>query len=172
MRLTLAGLLLVTASSATAQTALQLRWQLEEDVFRAKRPRARPSRSRTGTRRPLPAPRLGALLQRAAPAAPGQRRGPASRIERGDGRPAAARARPGVRAACAPGQSVEIEYLTALLTNISFAPVGAYVVFDDAPGQRPRRYGLRGRALRARRRRARGATRAWSRPSSSTRSTP
>ena len=33
MRLTLAGLLLVTATSATAQTALQLRWQLKDDVF-------------------------------------------------------------------------------------------------------------------------------------------
>ena len=33
----------------------------------------------------------------------------------------------------APGQSVEIEYLTPLLTNISFAPAGPYVVFDEAP---------------------------------------
>ena len=33
----------------------------------------------------------------------------------------------------APGQSVEIEYLTSLITNISFAPAGPYVVFDEAP---------------------------------------
>ncbi len=33
----------------------------------------------------------------------------------------------------APGQSVEIEYLTPLITNISFAPAGPYVVFDEAP---------------------------------------
>jgi len=36
-------------------------------------------------------------------------------------------------AGLAPGQSVEIEYLTHLLTNNSFAPVGPYVVFDEAP---------------------------------------
>ena len=33
----------------------------------------------------------------------------------------------------APGQSVEVEYRTGLLTNNSFAPNGVYVVFDDAP---------------------------------------
>jgi hexosaminidase len=33
----------------------------------------------------------------------------------------------------APGQSVEIEYLTPLITNISFAPAGPYVVFDEDP---------------------------------------
>jgi hexosaminidase len=32
-----------------------------------------------------------------------------------------------------PGQSVKIEYRTRLLTNVSFAPNGAYVVFADAP---------------------------------------
>ena len=32
-----------------------------------------------------------------------------------------------------PGESVKIEYLTGLLTNISFAPISPYVVFDDTP---------------------------------------
>jgi hexosaminidase len=36
-------------------------------------------------------------------------------------------------AGLAPGQSVEIRYDTYLLTNISFAPNGVYVVFDSAP---------------------------------------
>ena len=35
----------------------------------------------------------------------------------------------------APGQSVEVEYRTGLLTNNSFAPNGVYAVFDDAPEQ-------------------------------------
>ena len=35
----------------------------------------------------------------------------------------------------APGQGVEIEYLTSLMTNGSFAPVGPYLVFDDEPGR-------------------------------------
>jgi hexosaminidase len=32
-----------------------------------------------------------------------------------------------------PGQSVEVEYRTGLLTNNSFAPNGVYAVLDDAP---------------------------------------
>jgi hexosaminidase len=32
-----------------------------------------------------------------------------------------------------PGQSVEVEYRTGLLTNHSFAPNGVYLVYDDAP---------------------------------------
>ena len=35
----------------------------------------------------------------------------------------------------APGQTVEFEYLTSPLTNVSFAPAGPYIVFDEAPGQ-------------------------------------
>ena len=36
-------------------------------------------------------------------------------------------------AGLAPGASVEIGYRTGLLTNVSFAPNGVYLVFDDAP---------------------------------------
>ena len=35
----------------------------------------------------------------------------------------------------APGETVRFEYLTPLLVNVSFAPTGPYVVFDDAPDQ-------------------------------------
>ena len=37
-------------------------------------------------------------------------------------------------AGLAPGQAVEVEYLTHLLTNNSFAPTGPYVVYDESPG--------------------------------------
>ena len=36
-------------------------------------------------------------------------------------------------AGLAPGASVEVGYRTGLLTNVSFAPNGVYLVFDDAP---------------------------------------
>ena len=103
---------------------VQLRWQLKEDVFsgRARARRARPSRSPTGH---AAASRRGWALYFNALHEPrrGQRRRRVQARAR-DGRPAAARARRRLRG-LAPGQSVEIEYLTSLLTNHSFAPVGA-----------------------------------------------
>ena len=165
-----ASLLAVTATTATAQTALQLQWQLKEDVFQGGGEGAsRAAFTLTNRDRSRSPGRVGDLLQRAARAAARGVWGRV-RIERVTGD--LQRLVPGPAfGGLAPGQSVEIEYLTGLLTNNSFAPAGAYVVFDDAKDH--------GHALRTSwpspssdRRRARGATRASCRPSSSTRSTP
>ena len=88
-------------------------------------------------RREAPArPRLGHLLQRAARAARGNRAGRGRHRERRRAISSGWCPAPTSRA-WRPGQSVEIEYLTSLLTNGSFAPVGPYIVFDDDPGQGP-----------------------------------
>ena len=127
-------LLAVAASPGSAQTALQLRWELKEDVFPGAAAEGASRAVFTLTNRgatPLPA-RGWALYFSALhePRRESVRGGVALERVTGD----LLRIVPGADfPGVAPGQSVEIEYLTPLITNISFAPAGPYVVFDEAP---------------------------------------
>ena len=130
MRLMLASLaLLITSTPAPAQTALQLKWQLKGDVFQGE------GSSRAGftltNRDQKPLAGSGWAIYYSALHEPRSGSvGGGFTIERVTGD--LQRLVPGASfSGLAPGQSVEIEYLTPLLTNNSFAPAGAYVVFDD-----------------------------------------
>ena len=133
MRLTPACLiLLAAASSATAQTALQLRWQLKDDVFQGSGEGSSRAAFTLTNRDSKPLAGRGWAIYYSALHEP--RRGSvgggfsAERVT-GD----LQRLTPGAGfAGLQPGESVEIEYLTGLLTNNSFAPAGAYIVFDEA----------------------------------------
>ena len=127
-------LLAFAASPGSAQTALQLRWELEEDVFpgAAAEGASRAVFTLTNRERHPSPPAAGrstsapctSRVERACAGGVAFERvtGDLLRIVPGAGFPGVA-----------PGQSVEIEYLTPLITNISFAPAGPYVVFDEAP---------------------------------------
>ena len=138
MRLMLAGLVLVVSSSSTsasAQTALQVKWQLKGDVF----PAGAEGSSRAGftltNRDTKPLGGRGWAIYYSALHEP--RRGSVSggwSVERVTGDLQRLVPGPGF-SGLAPAQSVEVEYLTSLLTNNSFAPAGAYLVFDDARDQ-------------------------------------
>jgi len=115
-----------------AGSALQLRWQLKEDLFDEAHGASRVAFSLTnrGTQ-PLPASGWAIYFNALHDA---QRDSVAAgfRIEEVTGTlqrlvPAAG------FSGLAPGRSVEIEYRTSLLTNRSFAPTGPYFVRDDAP---------------------------------------
>jgi hexosaminidase len=122
------------ASAAGPGAALQLEWKFKEDVFRNP---TDPGAARVaftltnGGARPL-APRGWAVYFSALHQ---PRTGTASggmTIQNVTGE--LWRMVPGPEfEGLAPGQSLEIEYLSDLLTNISFAPAGPYIVFDDAP---------------------------------------
>jgi hexosaminidase len=128
----LTAALLLVAPSATAQTALQLRWELKGDAFQGAGEGASRAAFTLTNRDTRPLPASGWAIYFSALHEP--RRGSVgggftSERVTGD----LQRLVPGAGfAGLAPGQSVEIEYLTGLLTNHSFAPAGAYLVFDDA----------------------------------------
>jgi len=136
MRYALAVLLALAASPVAAQTSLQLRWELKDDVFRGSND---PGASRVAftltNRDAKPLPARGWAIYFSAlhePLAGTVRGGAAIENVTGD----LQRMVPGADfPRLAPGQSVELEYLTSLLTNGSFAPVGPYLVFDDDPGK-------------------------------------
>ena len=133
MRLRLAGfVLLATATSATAQTALQLQWQLKDDVFQgAGQGSSRAAFTLTNRdQKPLAGRGWAIYYSALHEPRPGSVGGGFS-VERVTGD--LQRLVPGASfSGLLPGQSVEIEYLTSLLTNNSFAPAGAYLVFDEA----------------------------------------
>jgi hexosaminidase len=127
-------LLAAAATSSAAPPSLKLRWQLEEDVFTANGPGAARASFMLTNRDTRPFPARGWALYFSAlhEPRPGSV-GAGFTAERVTGD--LQRLVPGVGfAGLGAGQSVEIEYLTSLLTNHTFAPVGPYVVFDDAPG--------------------------------------
>jgi hexosaminidase len=124
----------LAATPGPAPLSLQLKWELKEDVFRGSDEGASRAVFTLTNRdtRPLPA-RGWAIYFNAMHELPlpGSVKGGVA-IEEVTGtllRIVPGSDFPGV----APGKSVEIEYLTNLLTNISFAPVGPYVVFDETP---------------------------------------
>jgi hexosaminidase len=128
----LAAIVALAASSSSAQPALQLRWELEQDVFR-ENARGASRAAFTLTNRgatPLPASGWAIYFNALHEPRPGSVGGGfSSEIVTGG----LQRLVPGPGfAGLAPGQSVAIEYLTQLLTNHSFAPAGPYLVFDDA----------------------------------------
>ena len=116
--------------------ALELRWELKEDVFRGPSDDGVARVAFTLTNRdarPLPARGWAIYFSALHVPSPGTARGGVA-IENVTGD--LWRIVPGAGFEdLAPGQSVELEYLTHLLTNNSFAPSGPYVVFDDAPAK-------------------------------------
>ena len=120
------------AAQPAAAPALQLRWRLKEDVFDEARGASRVAFTLTnrGTR-PLPATGW-AIYFNALHDAQRDSVAPGFRIEEVTGTLQRLVPAPGF-SGLAPGQSVEIEYRTSLLTNRSFVPTGPYFVRDDAP---------------------------------------
>src|ERR1700716_928417 len=124
-------LLAFTPSTAAAQTALQLRWELVADSMTNDGGYSRAAFTLTNRgSRPLPATGWTiyfSALHSAQPATVGTGfefqdvLGDLHRIVPGTG-----------FAGLAPGASVRIEYRTHLLLNRSFAPSGPYIVFDAA----------------------------------------
>ncbi|HEX9185450.1 MAG TPA: family 20 glycosylhydrolase, partial [Vicinamibacteria bacterium] len=139
MRYALIALSLALAGSpavADAPPALELRWELKEDVFRGPEDGGAARVAFTLTNRdtkPLPARGWAIYFSALHVPREGSARGGAAIVNvTGDlWRLAPAAGFPEL----APGRSVEIEYLTHLLTNNSLAPRGPYVVFDDAPAK-------------------------------------
>jgi hexosaminidase len=131
-----ATVMLALAAAASAQTSLQLRWELKEDVFRDAADEGASRVAFTLTNRdakPLAARGWAIYYSALHEPSPGTVQGGVA-IERVTGdlqRIVPGPAFPGV----APGEAVRFEYLTPLLTNISFAPAGPYVVFDEAPAK-------------------------------------
>ena len=139
MRSRIACLLLAgTSTHAAAQPApaapiaLQLRWELKEDVFDGARGASRAAFTLTN-RDTKPLPGSGWAIYFNALHDP-ERDTVSSgfRIEEVTGTLQRLVPGPGF-AGIAPGQSLEVEYRTSLVTNRSFAPAGPYIVFDDAP---------------------------------------
>jgi hexosaminidase len=131
-----ATVVLALAAVASAQTSLGLKWELKEDVFRDAADEGASRVAFTLTNRgakPLAARGWAIYYSALHEPLPGTVQGGVA-IERVTGdlqRIVPGPAFPGV----APGEAVRFEYLTPLLTNISFAPAGPYVVFDDVPAK-------------------------------------
>ncbi|HSD67687.1 MAG TPA: family 20 glycosylhydrolase [Vicinamibacteria bacterium] len=129
-------MLLALAAVGSAQTALQLRWELKEDVFRSANDEGASHVAFTLTNRDAkPLARRGWAIYFSAlhEPLPGTVRGGVA-IERVNGdlqRIVPAAGFPGV----APGETARFEYFAPLLVNLSFAPTGPYVVFDEAPAR-------------------------------------
>ena len=129
--LALAGLLVSTAAPATAQTALQLRWELTGDTMKADGPGARAVFT-LANRGAKALPATGwAIYFSALHSADSGSVGGGFTIQ--DVMADLHRIVPGPSfVGLAPGASIKIPYLTHLLLNRSFAPSGPYIVFDSA----------------------------------------
>jgi hexosaminidase len=131
----LAVLLLACAvGTATAQAALQLRWELEKDVFRGDTSGSRAAFTITNHgKKPLAGGGWAIYFSALHGAQPGSVEGGFT-IEdlTGD----LHRLVPGAGfAGLAPGASIRIPYLTwGFILNQSFVPKGPYIVFDSANG--------------------------------------
>src|SRR5262245_5394372 len=120
-------LLACTATTGTAQTALQLRWEITADTNAAFTLTNRDTK-------PLPATGWAIYFSALHSAKPGTVGagfeiqnviGDLRRIVPGSG---------GAFTGLAPGVSVKIPYVTGPLLNRSFVALGPYIVFDSAPG--------------------------------------
>ena len=140
MRTRIACFMIALASmQAVAQPAptpaLQLRWRLEEDVFDEARGASRVAFTLTN-RGAAPLPASGwAIYFNALHDAQRDSVAAGFRIEEVTGTLQRLVPAPGF-SGLGPGQSVEVEYRTSLLTNRSFVPTGPYFVRDDAPDMR------------------------------------
>jgi len=124
-------LLALTARTGAAQSVLQLRWELERDVFQGASGLSRAAFTLTNRDAKLLPPSGWAIYFSAlhAPQPGSVEGGFTSEDLTGDLHrlvPAAG------FAGLAPGASIRIAYLTHLLLNRSFVPRGPYIVFDDA----------------------------------------
>lgn len=128
----LAGLLTALAASpAAAQSSLQLRWELKEDLFRGTWALSRAAFTLTNRdTKPLPSSGWAIYFNALHGPVPGSVTGGFA-IEEIAGELHRLVPGPGF-AGLVPGDSVRIEYLTSLLVNVSFVPKGPYIVFDDA----------------------------------------
>ena len=139
MRLTIVAALVFaacTALPARAQTALQLRWELKGDAFADARDRGASRAVFTLTNNdtaPLPARGWAIYFNALLPRTPGSERGGIV-IEPVIGE--LFRMVPDASfKGLAPGQSVQFEYLTGLIGNVTQAPAGPYIVFDRDPAK-------------------------------------
>ena len=137
MRYVLAMVLLALAADPiAAQPSLQLTWRHEEDVVEGPEHKEVARVAFTLTNRgakPLPVRGWAIYFDALHEPIAGSMQGDFT-VERVTGGFQRLTPRPAF-AGLAPGQSVQIEYRTGLITDISFAPVGPYVVFDDVPGK-------------------------------------
>ena len=139
MRVTFAAVLVFLASTALparAQTALRLQWELKGDVFADARDRGASRAVFTLTNNdttPLPARGWAIYFNALLPPTPGSERGGIV-IEPVIGElfrmvpDASFKGLP-------PGQSIQFEYLTSLIGNVTQAPAGLYIVFDRDPAK-------------------------------------
>jgi hexosaminidase len=139
MRRTIAATLVLvacTALSAHAQTALQLQWELKGDVFADAGDRGASRAVFTLTNndtRPLPARGWAIYFSALLPRTPGTEKGGIV-IEQVIGE--LFRMVPGPSfSGLPPGRSVQFEYMTSLMGNVTQAPVGPYIVFDENPAK-------------------------------------
>jgi hexosaminidase len=140
MRYLLAALLLAsaatlaaTAAPAPARKPLGVAWKLKQDVVRPDGRAVSHAAFTIENRGPKPLPGGGWAIYYTALHSPHDGSvGGGFRIDDVTGSLQRLVPGPGF-AGLAPGQSVEVEYRTGLLTNNSFAPNGVYVVFEDAP---------------------------------------
>jgi hexosaminidase len=124
-------LMALMAGTATAQSSLQLRWELVGDVVTAGQATSRAAFTLTNRGATPLAPRGWAIYFSAMHAPLPGSVGAGCAIENVTGD--LFRLAPGAGfAGLAPGAGVRIEYVTGFLVNRSFAPQAPYVVFDDA----------------------------------------
>ena len=124
-------LLALTARTGAAQSVLQLRWELERDVFQGASGLSRAAFTLTNRDvKPLPPSGWAIYFSALHAPQPGSVEGGfTSEDLTGD----LHRLMPAAGfAGLAPGASIRIAYLTHLLLNRSFVPRGPYIVFDDA----------------------------------------
>jgi len=128
-------LLALTPGAGAAQTALQLRWELEKDVFRGDSSGSRVAFTLTNhSTKPLAASGWAIYFSALHGAQPGSVEGGFT-IEDVTGD--LHRLVPGSGfAGLAPGASIRIPYVTwGFLLNQSFVPKGPYIVFDSGAGR-------------------------------------
>src|SRR4030095_5693255 len=126
--------LAVVASSGAGRTSLHLSWELTEDVFAGPTDRGASRAVFTLTNRgtkPLADRGWMIYFNALHNPLPESVRGGVS-VERVEG--TLLRIVPGPDfSELRPGASARFEYLAPLIANVSFAPTGPYLVFDDAP---------------------------------------
>ncbi|MGE5199477.1 MAG: family 20 glycosylhydrolase [Rhodospirillaceae bacterium] len=137
MRTTITAALLLVAGialPAPAQTALQLQWELKGDVFTDARDRGASRAVFTLTNhdtRPLPAKGWAIYFNALLPRTAGTEKGGIV-IEQVISE--LFRMVPDASfKGLAPGQSAQFEYMSSLIGNVTQAPVGPYIVFDETP---------------------------------------
>jgi hexosaminidase len=139
MRTTIAAALVFVACGvlpARAQTRLQLQWELKGDVFADTRDRGASQAVFTltnGGTQPLPARGWAIYFNALLPPAPGSEKGGVV-IERVIGELFRMVPDASFRG-LAPGQRAAFEYRTGLMGNVTQAPVGPYIVFDENPAK-------------------------------------